>query len=208
MAVTKRQKEVLDFISDYTKDKGYCPSYEEMAHGLELASVATVHKHISVLQTRGYLRRSPNMSRSLEVTPKWTREQDLRNGATPMAEVPLMGRIAAGTPVEAITGEDTLSFTDFAGDPSTYALQVRGDSMIDDHICDGDYVLIQKTGRPKNGDIVVALVDGMETTLKRYYEEGDQVRLQPANATMKPIYVKRSNLELQGRLLAVMRKYR
>lgn len=216
MPVTKRQKEVLDFISTYVQDHGYSPSYEEMAEGLDLASVATVHKHVSALEAKEYLKRAPNMSRSLEVTSKWTHEQNARNGnivtmperETRSIEIPLLGRIAAGTPVEAIAGTDTLNFADFTGDPGTYALQVRGDSMIEDHICDGDYVLIQKTERVRNGDIVVALVDGMETTLKRYYDEGDQIRLQPANSSMNPIYVNRQNLEIQGRLLAVLRKYR
>ena len=102
---------------------------------------------------------------------------------------------------------ETLNFADFAGDPGTYALKVRGESMIDDHICDGDYVLIEKANQARNGDIVVALVDGMETTLKRFYDEGDRVRLQPANATMDPIYVQRESVNIQGKLLAVLRKY-
>lgn len=213
MPVTKRQKEVLDFITTYVRTRGYSPSYEEMAEGLELASVATVHKHVSALEAKEYLKRSPNMSRSLEVTPKWTREQDHRSGKfetmpPPSIEVPLLGRIAAGTPVEAISGSETLNFADFTSDPGTYALQVRGDSMIDDHICDGDFVLIQKTDRVRNSDIVVALVGGMETTLKRYFDEGSRIRLQPANSQMNPIYVNRENLEIQGRLLAVLRKYR
>ena len=213
MPVTKRQKEVLDFITSYVRDHGYSPSYEEMADGLALASVATVHKHVSALQAKDYLKRAPNLSRSLEVTSKWIREQDHRSGGviampSPSVEVPLLGRIAAGTPVEAVAGNETLNFADFVGDPGTYALQVRGESMIEDHICDGDFVLIQKTDRVRNNDIVVALVDGMETTLKRYFDEGDRIRLQPANSTMNPIYVNRASLEIQGRLLAVLRKYR
>ncbi len=217
MPVTKRQKEVLDFVSAYVQHHGYSPSYEEMAEGLDLASVATVHKHVSALEAKEYLKRAPNMSRSLEVTAKWIQEQNARSGSTVLSmperetrsiEVPLLGRIAAGTPVEAIAGNDTLNFADFTGNPGTYALQVRGDSMIEDHICDGDFVLIQKTERVRNSEIVVALVDGMETTLKRYYDEGDQIRLQPANSSMNPIYVNRQNLEIQGRLLAVLRKYR
>ena len=126
----------------------------------------------------------------------------------PSLDVPLLGRIAAGTPVEAIAGEDTLSFADFAGDPDTYALKVRGESMIEDHICDGDYVLIEKASEARNGDIVVALVDGSETTLKRYYKEpGGRVRLQPANASMAPIVMDRSRLQIQGKLVAVHRRY-
>jgi repressor LexA len=217
MPVTKRQKEVLDFISDYIREHGYSPSYEEMAEGLDLASVATVHKHVSALEAKEYLKRAPNMSRSLEVTAKWTQEQSARTGKvlamserleSPSVEVPLLGRIAAGTPVESFSGQDTLNFADFAGDPGTYALQVRGDSMIEDHICDGDFVLIQKTERVRNSDIVVALVGGTETTLKRYYDEGDRIRLQPANSSMEPTFVPRQNLQIQGRLLAVLRKYR
>lgn len=210
MPVTKRQKEVLDFIGAFVQEHGYSPSYEEMAEGLQLASVATVHKHVSALEAKAYLRRAANMSRSLEVTPKWTREQDTRAGKPmpPPVEVPLRGRIAAGTPVEAIQGYESLNFSDFAGDPGTYALQVRGDSMIEDHICDGDFVLIQKTDRVRNSDIVVALVDGAEATLKRYYDEGDRVRLQPANSSMQPIFVDKGKLDIQGRLLAVLRKYR
>ena len=217
MPVTKRQKEVLEFVSAYVQHHGYSPSYEEMAQGLDLASVATVHKHVSALEAKEYLKRAPNMSRSLEVTAKWIQEQNARSGSNVLSmperetrsiEVPLLGRIAAGTPVEAIASNDTLNFADFTDNPGTYALQVRGDSMIEDHICDGDFVLIQKTERVRNSEIVVALVDGMETTLKRYYDEGDQIRLQPANSSMNPIYVNRQNLEIQGRLLAVLRKYR
>jgi repressor LexA len=120
----------------------------------------------------------------------------------------LLGRIAAGAPVEAIAGNETLSFSDFTGDSGTYALQVRGESMIEDHICDGDYVLVQRTDGARDGDIVVALVDGMETTLKRFYlEPGDRVRLQPANAAMAPIYVARASVQIQGKVLAVLRRY-
>ena len=110
--------------------------------------------------------------------------------------------------MEAIAGQDTLNFSDFAGDSETYALQVRGESMIEDHICDGDFVLVQKSAQARDGDIVVALVDGSETTLKRFYlEPGDRVRLQPANSTMQPIYVPLASLAIQGKVLAVLRKY-
>lgn len=210
MALTKRQKEFLDFLSGFLEKRGYSPSYEEIAEGLGLASLATVHKHIQSLQSKQYLTRGFNQSRSLEIAPKYYEEQR-RHRQLPAAarvEVPLWGRIAAGQPVEAIAGEDTLNFADFAGDPGTFALKVRGDSMIEDHICDGDYVLIEKAASARNGDIVVALVDGVETTLKRFYDEpGDQVRLQPANASMQPIYVPKSSVAIQGKLLAVLRKY-
>ncbi len=208
MALTKRQKEFLDFLAGFLEKRGYSPSYEEIAEGLSLASLATVHKHILALETKHYLKRGFNQSRSLEVLPKFYEEQRQHRQMPPGMEVPLLGRIAAGAPVEAIAGRDTLNFADFAGDSDTYALQVRGDSMIEDHICDGDYVLVQRAGLARDGDIVVALVDGMETTLKRFYvEAGDRVRLQPANASMQPIFVPKESVAIQGKILAVLRKY-
>lgn len=209
MALTKRQKELLDFVGGFLEDKGYSPSYEEIAEGLELASLATVHKHILALESKHYLKRGFNQSRSLEISPKYYEEQRQHGQRiTARTEVPLLGRIAAGAPVEAIVGHETLNFSDFAGDPDTYALKVRGESMIEDHICDGDYVLIERSSEARDGDIVVALVDGTETTLKRFYREGgDRVRLQPANSSMAPIYVSRASLQIQGKLLAVLRKY-
>src|ERR1700681_2129127 len=208
MALTKRQKEFLEFLAGCLEKRGYSPSYEEIAEGLDLASLAPVHKHILALESKAYVKRGFNQSRSLEVAPKYYEEQRQHQQTTPRLEVPLLGRIAAGQPVEAIAGEDTLNFADFAGDPNTFALKVRGDSMIEDHICDGDYVLIEKTGDARDGDIVVALVDGAETTLKRFYNEpGDRVRLQPANASMLPIYVAKALVRIQGKLIAVLRKY-
>jgi repressor LexA len=209
MALTKRQKQVLDFIGDFIDRQGYSPSYEEIAEGLELASLATVHKHISTLEGKQYLRRGFNQSRSVELTPRYFEElRKDRAAEPPVASVPLAGRIAAGSPVEAVEGKDTLAFADFVGQEGTYALQVRGDSMIEDHICDGDYVLVERTSSARDGDIVVALVGGNETTLKRYYRDSaDTVRLQPANSTMSPIIVPASELIIQGRLMAVLRKY-
>lgn len=208
MALTKRQKEFLDFLAGFLEKRGYSPSYEEIAEGLSLASLATVHKHIMALETKRYVTRGFNQSRSLEIAAKYYDEQRQHRQQPASFEIPLLGRIAAGAPVEAIAGQDTLNFSDFAGDPGTYALQVRGESMIDDHICDGDFVLVEHASEARDGDIVVALVDGTETTLKRFYlEAGDRVRLQPANATMQPIYVPRASVQIQGKLLAVLRKY-
>jgi repressor LexA len=211
MALTKRQKEVLDFLADFVAANGYSPSYEEIAKGLDLASLATVHKHVSALEGKQYLRRSYNQSRSLEVTPRYYEETNRSRGgdSAPAMEVPLLGRIAAGSPVESFASQEKLTFSDFVGDPDTFALQVRGDSMIDDHICSGDFVLVQKAGEARDGEIVVALVDGVETTLKRFYREGDgMVRLQPANATMQPIVVPAASVAIQGKVLAVLRKYK
>lgn len=209
MALTKRQKEVLDFIADFVEEHGYSPSYEELAHGLKLASLATVHKHIQALESRNYLRRLFNQSRSLEVSPKYIQERRKGRQATRAASIPLAGRIAAGSPVEAIEGQDTLQFSDFTGKGDTFALQVSGESMIEDHIMSGDFVLVERTSQASDGEIVVALVDGMETTLKRlYHEPGGRIRLQPANSSMQPIMVNAADLQIQGRVLAVLRKYR
>jgi len=207
MAITKRQKQVLDFIAGFVEDNRYSPSYEEIARGLELASLATVHKHISVLESKGYLKRGFNRSRSLELTVKYLAEQER---SKPRTEIPLRGRIAAGAPLEAVEQNETLQLTDFLGEgANTYALEVRGDSMIDDHICDGDIVLLEKVAEARDGDIVVALVRATEATLKRIYREpGDKIRLQPANSALQPIIVPAADVEVQGRLLAVLRKYR
>jgi repressor LexA len=197
----------LDFIAGFLEKEGYCPSYEEIARGLDLASLATVHKHISVLEAKSYLKRGFNQSRSLELAPKYMQEQ--RRAKPVTLEIPLLGRIAAGLPVESVENRETLNFADFAGDGNTFALQVRGQSMIDDHICDGDMILLERVSQARDGDIVVALVSGNETTLKRFYREGsDMVRLQPANAALKPIMVPARDVQIQGRLLAVLRKYR
>jgi repressor LexA len=206
MALTRRQKEVLDFIADFVHQNGYSPSYEEIAAGLRLASLATVHKHITALDAKHYLKRSYNQSRSLEVSPKYVQEQK-RFEVAP--QIPLMGRIAAGAPVEAIESQASIEFSDFAGNPNVFALEVRGDSMIDDHICDGDYVLVEKTAEARDGEIVVALVGGADATLKRFFHEPNgMARLQPANSVMEPIYVPLAELQIQGRLMAVLRKYR
>lgn len=207
MALTRRQKEVLDFIAAYQVENGYSPSYEEMAKGLKLASIATVHKHISALDKKNYLHRSHNQSRSIDVAPRYLQEQR-RNRFQASLEVPVLGTIAAGQPVETYTDAATVSFADFVGQKDTYALRVRGNSMIEDHICEGDMILVENTVQAHDGDIVVALVGGAETTLKRFYREpGNMVRLQPANASMSPIRVPAQDVQIQGRLLAVLRKY-
>ncbi len=213
MALTKRQKQVLDFIADFIEENGYSPSYEELAHAMQLASLATVHKHVQALETRNYLRRGFNQSRSIEVSEKYLQErrqsQVLMMPPPPRAEVPLAGRIVAGKPLEAVESKDVLQFADFVGRGETFGLQVTGDSMIEDHICNGDYVLIERTQDAQNGEIVVALVDSSETTLKRFYREpGNQIRLQPANRAMEPMYYPTDQVQVQGRLLAVLRKYK
>jgi repressor LexA len=207
MALTRRQKEVLDFIAAYQVENGYSPSYEEIARGLKLASIATVHKHISALDKKNYLQRSHNQSRSIDVAPRYLQEQR-RNRLEASLEIPMLGSIAAGQPVETYDQRETVSFADFVGQKDTYALRVRGQSMVEDHICEGDMILVENTVEAREGDIVVALVGGTETTLKRYYREpGNMIRLQPANSAMSPIRVPAQDVQIQGRLLAVLRKY-
>ena len=215
MALTKRQKQVLDFLAEFIAENHYSPSFEEIAQSMNLSSVATVHKHLQVLQEKGYLNRSFNRSRALEITPKYydeirTNRQKLSSFHRGVDDLstPLVGAIAAGQPLETYEGQETLSFAPFLGADNVFALQVHGQSMVEDHILDGDYVLIEKTKRARNGEIVVALVQGAETTLKRFFLEGTMVRLQPANMEMDPIIVPASDVEVQGRLLAVHRRYR
>jgi len=207
MALTRRQKEVLDFIASYQVENGYSPSYEEIARGLKLASIATVHKHISALEKKNYLQRNHNQSRSIDVAPRYLQEQR-RNRIQASLEVPMLGTIAAGQPVETYDERASVSFADFLGQKDTYALRVRGNSMIEDHICEGDMILVENTLDARDGDIVVALVGGSETTLKRIYREpGNIIRLQPANSAMRPIRVPAQDVQIQGKLLAVLRKY-
>ena len=207
MALTRRQKDVLDFIAGYQVENGYNPSYEEIARGLKLSSIATVHKHISALAKKNYLHRGANQSRSVEVAPRYVQEQS-RNKFAASLEVPIHGTIAAGQPVQTFDTADSLSFADFVGRKETYALRVRGNSMVEDHICDGDMILLERTSQARDGEIVVALVAGSDATLKRFYRENENtVRLQPANAAVKPILVPAEDIQIQGRLLAVLRRY-
>ena len=213
MALTKRQKQVLDYLAEFIAENHYSPSFEEIARHMNLSSVATIHKHMQVLQQKGYLERKFNRSRAVEVTPKYSEEiqSNRRKLATfhKAAEfaTPLVGEIAAGQPLETYQNREKLSFGPLLRSDEVFALRVSGQSMIDDHILDGDYVLIEKTKRAHNGEIVVALVDGAETTLKRFFLEGTMVRLQPANMEMDPIIVKADRVQVQGRLLAVHRRY-
>jgi repressor LexA len=205
MAITKRQREVYDFISNFVSSNGYSPSFEEIGSGLSLRSLATVHKHITNLERKGLLKRDYNRSRSIDILPARGMARP-----RPKAEVfrlPLLGRIAAGRPVETFENPETLSLEDITRSKEVFVLEVRGDSMQDEHIVDGDYVMVEKVKNARDGEIVVALVDGSETTLKRFYREGQHVRLQPANTRMAPIMVAANAVQIQGRVIGVLRKY-
>src|SRR5438876_1521232 len=206
MAITRRQRQIYDFISEFVQTHQYSPSYEEIAKGLGLSSLATVHKHVSNLQKKGLLTRDYNRSRSIDLLPPKGRLKQSMSVNTAMV-LPLVGRIAAGQPIEAVENPETISLADFVRSKEVFVLEVRGDSMQDEHILDGDYVLVEKTKIAQNGDIVVALVNGSDATLKRFYRYGENIRLQPSNVTMQPIIVPAATVEIQGRVIGVLRKY-
>jgi len=206
MAITRRQRQVYEFISEFVQKNQYSPSFDEIRLGIGLNSLATVHKHISNLEKKGLLTRDYNRSRSIDLLPpkgKFKQAMAVNTGLV----LPLVGRIAAGQPIEAIETLETISLADFVRSKEVFVLEVRGDSMRDEAILDGDYVLIEKVKTAQNGDIVVALVEGTDATLKRFYHEGESIRLQPSNASMKPIIVPAQSVQLQGRVIGVLRKY-
>ncbi len=213
MALTKRQREIYDFIAGFVKKKGYSPSFEEIGQGMGLSSLATVHKHVSNLEQKGLLRRDYNRSRSIDVLPiRPLRAAKIQNVSPEMllaqsGALPLLGRIAAGRPVETLQNPEMISLNDITRSKDVFVLEVSGESMQDEHIVDGDYVMVERTKIARNGDIVVALVDGSDTTLKRFYHEGESIRLQPSNATMPPIVVASAAVQIQGRVIGVLRKY-
>ena len=206
MTLTRRQKQVLDFLVHFINRHGYSPSYEEIADGLDLTSLATVHKHMQTLERKGFIRRAYNQSRSVEVVrlPRPVREQVAQH----VADLPLLGRIAAGQPVEALQNPETISLADFTRAKNCFVLEVKGDSMVEDHILEGDYIIVEQTRNANNRDIVVALVHGEETTLKRFFREpGGKIRLQPANPRLAPTVLPARDVQIQGRVIGVLRRY-
>ena len=208
MALTRRQRQLYEFIANFVQTHGYSPSFEEIREGLGLNSLATVHKHVTNLEKKGLLHRDANRSRSIDLlAPRGKMKQAMAAAASAASSLPMVGRIAAGRPVETFETPETISFSDFTRSKDVFVLQVTGESMQDEHIVDGDYILVERTQVARDGEIVVALVEGTETTLKRIYKEGDRVRLQPSNATMAPIVVPAGSVDIQGRVIGVLRKY-
>ena len=203
MALTRRQRDVLEVIRTFIERHGYSPSLEEIGRALGLSSVATVHKHVSHLVEKGLVRRAWNQNRSIDLIEE-PRDAD---AAT---ELPLLGTIAAGSPLEAVRSEQAVSvpadMVPGGGRPG-YVLRVRGDSMIDEQIRDGDLVVIEERPQARDGETVVALVDGHEATLKKLFREGATVRLQPANATLGPLILAADRVQVQGVVVGVIRKY-
>lgn len=208
MSLTRRQKQVLDFLRSFLARQGYVPSFEEIGAGLGLSSVSTVHKHLATLQAKGYLRRGPGFRRHLELINRDSIDRRNRRHRAARHRLPLVGRIAAGRPIEAIETRGEVSLADLARGREVFALEVRGDSMIDEHIVEGDYVLVEKVAQVENGQLVVALVDGGEATLKRLFRErGGMVRLQPANDRLRPMFYPADRVRVQGRVIGVLRRY-
>lgn len=200
--LTKRQREILDYLAEYIDDHGYAPSFEEIAAAMKYGSLATVHEHLSNLERKGVIKRSYNESRSIEVLT--------RARAPGVAELPLLGLVAAGEPIEAVEQQETITLPEEMV-PATgpnYVLRVRGNSMIDEQIKDGDYVIVHSKSSARNGEMVIALLQGTHATVKKFYrEKSGWVRLQPANAAVEPIFVHEDDVAIQGVVVGVIRKY-
>lgn len=199
MPLTKRQKEILAFLTEYLKERGYSPSLEEIAKHFGIASLNAIYKHLKVLEEKGFIRRLSNRARSIQIV-----EQNL----IPEQMVPLLGAIAAGHPIEAVATPEEIPVPEgLLSKGNNYVLRVEGDSMIDEQIRDGDLIIVEQRDFATNGETVVALIDGEEATLKKLYREQGRVRLQPANPKLFPIFVEEDRLRIQGVVVGLMRKY-
>ncbi|CAN5859050.1 transcriptional repressor LexA [soil metagenome] len=202
MPLTKRQREILNYLTLYSEQNGYAPSFEEIAEKFSYSSLATVHEHLSNLERKGFIKRSYNESRAIEILPS-----DIMPKAI---ELPLLGAVAAGVPIEAIMHQESIavpdSFVQRGG--NHYVLKVRGNSMIEEQIRDGDFVVVNERQRADNGEMVIAMLHGTSATVKKFYREKDgRIRLQPANESMEPLYVHENDISIQGIVVGVMRRY-
>jgi repressor LexA len=215
--LTAKQRELLLFIDQRLKQDGISPSFDEMREALELKSKSGVHRLISALEERGFIRRLPNRARALEIVKLPELQQSAKvvqlRPAAPAAandtlEIPLHGRIAAGTPIEALQGTENFAVpAALLGPGEHYALEVSGDSMVDEGILDGDFALIRKVDSARDGEIVVALIDNEEASLKTYRREGRMIRLDPANSRYEPQRYEEDRVSIQGRLAGLIRRY-
>jgi repressor LexA len=200
LPLTKRQREILDYLNEFIQQHGYAPSLEELGRRFGLSSLATVHKHLTNLQEKGFIKRAWNRSRSVELV-------QTRSGGRAV-ELPLLGFVAAGAPIEAIATAESIAVPEsLVGKRDTYVLRVRGESMIDEQIRDGDFVIVEDRKTAENGEMVIALLGSSDVTLKKFYRENGQVRLQPANPAMQPLIIPADQVQVQGVVVGVMRKY-
>jgi repressor LexA len=200
MALTRRQREIYDFVSQFIEARGYSPSLEEIGERFGLSSVATVHKHVQHLVEKGWLKKGWNRSRSIE---------PIARAGSGALELPLLGVVAAGAPIESVPVEERIAVPrEMVGrSQETFVLRVRGDSMIDDHIQDGDHVVVERRREARNGETVVARIRGDETTLKKFYRRGAKVVLEPANPALRPIEVPAAEVEIEGVVRGLLRTY-
>ena len=200
MPVTARQRQVYDFISRYVELNRQPPTIAEIGKQFRMSSPASVHSILSVLEREGFIKRIPNVSRGIELVPQETPTDN---------EIPLLGAVAAGQPIEAILSHDTVSVPrDMIGHGRTYALRVRGDSMIEENIQDGDIIIVASQATAENGQMVVALIDGTYATVKKFYREPEFIRLEPANPQFKPIFIKTpERIQIQGVVRGLIRKF-
>ena len=200
MALTKRQKEILDFLKTFIEDNGYAPSFEEICSAFGYTSLATVHEHLTNLAAKGYIRKAYRESRSIEFPPE----------AEPSVPLPLLGTVAAGQPIEAVEDSETLAIPGemIRQGSDHYVLRVSGESMIDEQIRDGDHIVVSARQTADDGEMVVALVGSEDATVKKLYREsGNRIRLQPANATMEPIIEDAENVRVRGVVVGLLRRY-
>ncbi len=198
--LTRRQREILDYLAEFIERHGYSPSLEEIGRCFGLSSLATVHKHLTNLQEKGFIKRAWNRSRSVELVPA--------GAVGRVMEIPLQGYVAAGDPIEAVVSPETVAVPeDLTGTRTTYALRVRGQSMIDEQIRDGDIVIVEDRKTAENGEMVIALLDASEATLKTFHREKGRIRLQPANPAMQPLVVDADRVQVQGVVIGLMRRY-
>jgi repressor LexA len=200
MSLTRRQRQILDFIAAFLKEHGYAPSLMEVGRAFGLTSPATVHKHLLRLEAKGKIRRSPHGRRSVELVPE--------EGSPHAVELPLLGRVAAGRPIEAVEDRRMLAVPEsMVGPGEGYVLQVLGDSMIEEQVRDGDFIVVENRREAANGEMVVALLGGRDVTLKKFYRESGRVRLQPANAALAPLIVSGGSVKIQGVVRGLLRLY-
>ncbi len=200
--LTPKQRTVLDFIRRFFAEWGYAPTIAEIGDGLGLSSTATVHKHLKILVDKGHLDALPRRSRGLTVKPHSV-------VVSQSVEVPMLGRVTAGQPIQINEIPESVSLPEsMIGKGETFVLEVRGDSMIDEAIKDGDLVIVEKRTTANNGDMVIACIENEEVTLKRIYREGNRVRLQPSNPVMPPIIIENQDVTIKGIVIGILRKYR
>ena len=208
MPLTKRQREILTYLGSYSQSNGFAPSFEEIAEAFNYNSLATVHEHLSNLERKGYIKRSYNESRAIEIL-----DTDVAPAYPRAVDLPVLGAVAAGMPIEAMTSGETMSVPEsfLRKSGSHYVLKVRGQSMVDAHIHDGDFVVVNERRSADNGEMVIAMTHGTaggSSTCKKFFRERDgRIRLQPANETMEPIYVHENDISIQGVVVGVLRRF-